>query len=96
MTAGEHHEADVAISASASADELRFETNPASRTRFPGRGEGEYEQTTRRRNVDSPVEARRTYRRVFAATRIASRLIEAEWLRRSRGVSAARGRARRS
>jgi hypothetical protein len=96
MSAGEHHEADVAISASASADELCFETRPASRTRFPGRGKGEFEQTTTRRNIGSPVEAQRRYRRVFAATRISSRLIEAEWLRWSRGVSAARGRARRS
>lgn len=78
MAAGEHRPADVAIVASASADELRFETAPHTRTDFPGSGERDSQQATTKRNIDSPVEAGRTYRRVFAATRISSRLIDAE------------------
>jgi hypothetical protein len=78
MPTGERHAPDVAIIASASADELRFETQPESRTRFPGSGERDSRQSTTKRNIDSPVETRRTYRRVFAATRISSRLVEAQ------------------
>jgi hypothetical protein len=81
MPTGEHHPADVAIIASASADELRFETQPDSRTRFPGSGERDSEQATTRRNLDSPVETRRTYRRVFVATRISSRAVS-RWVER--------------
>jgi hypothetical protein len=76
MPAGEPHAADVAIVACASADELRFETHPSVRTRFPGSGARDSQQATTKRNVDSPVEPRRTYRRVFAATRISSRLTD--------------------
>ena len=39
MPTGEHHAADVAIVASVTADELRFESRPDARTRFPGSGE---------------------------------------------------------
>jgi hypothetical protein len=77
MPTGEHRAADVAISACASADELRFETQPSVRTRFPGSGARDSQQATTKRNIDSPVEPRRTYRRVFAATRISSRLTDA-------------------
>jgi hypothetical protein len=70
------HAADVAIVASATADELRFHAQPEVRTRFPGSGERDSGQTTARMNVDSPVEPWKTYRRVFAATRISSRLLD--------------------
>ena len=77
MPSGEHRPAaDVAIIASARADELRFEAPPRTGTRFPGVGERESEQTTTRRNIDSPVQVKRTYRRVFAATRICSRVVD--------------------
>jgi hypothetical protein len=70
------HAADVAIIASAAADELIFHAQPEVRTRFPGSGERDSGQTTSRRNVDSPVEPGKTYRRVFAVTRISSRLLD--------------------
>jgi hypothetical protein len=76
MPGREDRAPDVAIIASASADELRFETQPDTGTRFPGTGERDSEQATTKRNVDSPVEAGRTYRRVVAETRISSRIIE--------------------
>jgi hypothetical protein len=77
MPGGERHPvADVAIVARASADELRFEARPHTATRFPGIGERDAQQTTTKRNLDSPVQVGRTYRRVFAATWIRSRLIE--------------------
>ena len=72
----EAHAVDVAIVASAAADELVFHAQPEVRTRFPGSGERDSGQTTTRRNVDSPVRPGKTYRRVFAATRISSRLID--------------------
>ena len=78
MPTGEHHAADVAIVASVAADELRFESRPDARTRFPGSGERDSHQATTRRNLDSPVKAKRTYRRVFVSTRISSRLVEAQ------------------
>jgi hypothetical protein len=69
------HVVDVAIVASATADELWFDAQPEGRTRFPGSGERESRQTTRR-NVDSPVQPGKTYRQVFAVTRISSRLLD--------------------
>jgi len=77
MHTGEHHVADVAIVAGVTADELRFESQPDVRTRFPGSGERDSHQTTTRRNLDSPVKAKRTYRQVFVSTRISSRLVDA-------------------
>lgn len=70
------HEADVEIVASAAAEELRLETEPHVTVRFSGTGERDSRQVTRRRNVDSPVQPGQTYRRVFAATRISSRLLD--------------------
>jgi hypothetical protein len=70
------HAVDVAIVARATAKELWFHAQPEVRTRFPGSGDRDSRQTTTRRNVDSPVEPRKTYRRVFAVTRISSRLID--------------------
>ena len=97
MPDDEAYAVDVAIVASAAADELVFHAQPEVRTgatagptppprqappqpevriRFPGSGERDSGQTTSRRNVDSPVEPGKTYRRVFAATRIYSRLLD--------------------
>ena len=70
--------ADVEIAASVSADELCFGSAPDVRTRYPGRGERESGQATTRRNIDTPVQPGRTYRRVFVATRISSRLADPE------------------
>lgn len=67
--------ADVEIAASAAAEELRFNTDPKLTVRFPGTGKRDARQVTKRRNVDSPVQPGKTYRRVFAATRISSRLL---------------------
>ena len=70
--------ADVAIDASVTAKELRFQAQPEVRTRFPGRGQRECRQTTKRKNVDSPVQPGKTYRRVFAMTLICSRLLDGD------------------
>ena len=67
--------ADVEITASAAAEELRFDTEPQLRVRFPGTGKRDSRQVTKRRNVGSPVQPGKTYRRVFAVTRISSRLL---------------------
>jgi hypothetical protein len=75
MSDDDAHAVDVAIVARATADELCFHAEPELRTHFPGRGERDSRQTTRR-NVESPVEPGKTYRRVFAATRISSRLLD--------------------
>lgn len=69
-------DAEVEITASAAAEELRFETEPKVRVRFPGTAKRDSRQATKRRNVDSPVQRGKTYRRVFAATRISSRLLD--------------------
>jgi hypothetical protein len=74
MAGDRSSEPDVEIVASAAADELRFDTEPRVRVRFPGTGERDSQQVTRRQNLDKPVEPGKTYRRVFAATRISSRL----------------------
>ena len=71
-------DADVEIVASAAADELRFATEPKVRVRFPGTGRRDSQQVTRRQNVDTPVQPGKTYRRVFAATRISSRLLDGD------------------
>jgi hypothetical protein len=67
--------ADVEIIACAAARELRFDSEPTATVRFPGRGKRASRQVTKRRNIDSPVQPGKTYRRVFAATRISSRLL---------------------
>jgi hypothetical protein len=71
------HEADVEIVASAAADELRFDTQPEVRVSFPGTGNRDSRQVTRRENIDTPVQPGKTYRRVFVSTRISSRLLDA-------------------
>jgi hypothetical protein len=70
------HEADVEIVASAAADELRFDTRPEVRVSFPGTGNRDSRQVTRRQNIDTPVQPGKTYRRVLVATRISSRLLD--------------------
>jgi hypothetical protein len=69
-------EADVEIVAHAAADELRFDTQPEVRVRFPGTGRRDSRQETRRQNIDTPVQSGKTYRSLFVATRISSRLWE--------------------
>jgi hypothetical protein len=69
-------EADVEIVAGAAARELHFDSEPTVTVRFPGTGERDSRQETKRRNIDSPVQPGKTYRRVFAATRISSRLLD--------------------
>jgi hypothetical protein len=68
-------EPDVEIVASAVAED-RFDTEPKVTVRFPGTGKRDSRQVTNRRNVDSPVQPGKRYRRVFAATRISSRLLD--------------------
>jgi hypothetical protein len=68
-------QADVEIVASAAAAELRFDTEPTVTVRYFGKGKRDSRQVTKRRNVDSPVQPGKTYRRVFVATDISSRLV---------------------
>jgi hypothetical protein len=72
------HEPDVEIVASAAADELRFDTRPEVRVTFPGTGDRDSRQVTRRENIDTPVQPGKTYRRVFVTTRITSRVLDPE------------------
>jgi hypothetical protein len=76
MPSSRASEADVEIVASAAVEELRFDTEPEVTVRFPGTGRRDSRQVTNRRNVDSPVQPGKMYRRVFAATRISSRLLD--------------------
>jgi hypothetical protein len=76
MAADDGREADVEIVASAAADELRFDAEPEVRVRFPGTGKRDSHQATDRQNLDSNVQPGKTYRRVFARTRITSRLLD--------------------
>jgi hypothetical protein len=69
-------EPDVEVVASAAADELRFDTQPGVRVAFPGTGNRDSRQVTQRHNIDTPVQPGKTYRRVFVATRITSRLLD--------------------
>jgi hypothetical protein len=68
-------EADVEIVAHVAADELRFDTQPEVRVRFPGTGSRNSCQETSRQNIDSPVQSGKTYCSVFVATRISNRLL---------------------
>jgi hypothetical protein len=78
MTIDGAPEPDVEIAARAAADELRFETRPEVRVSFPGTGKRDSRQVTRRQNIDTPVKPGRTYRSVFVATRISSRLLDSD------------------
>jgi hypothetical protein len=72
---------DVELAASAWAAELRFRARPDVRVHYPGSGDRESSQRTTRKNMDSPVQLGRTYRRIYATTTIASRLIGPSCLR---------------
>ena len=76
MQPDEDPTADVEIVASAAADELGFHVQPEVRVSFPGTGARESQQITTRRNIDTPVQPGKTYRRVVVATRISSRLLD--------------------
>ena len=84
-------EADIEIVASAAAEELRFDARPDVRVRFPGIGRRDSRQVTRRENIDTPVAPGKTYRRVFVATRISSRLLDGDALPDENPESAASG-----
>ena len=68
--------ADVEIDASAAADELCFHLEPEVRVSFPGTGARDSDQITRRRNIDTPVQPGKRYRRVVVTTQISSRLLD--------------------
>jgi hypothetical protein len=68
--------ADVEIIASAAADKLRFHSEPEVRVSFPGTGERDSRQITSRRNIDTPVQPGKRYRRVVVTTQISSRLVD--------------------
>ena len=72
------HQADIEILASAAADELRFDAEPTVQVTFPGTGRRDSRQVTRRQNTDAPVQPGKTYRGVFVATRISSRLLDGD------------------
>jgi len=69
-------EPDIEIVARVRADELRFDAEPEVEVRFPGSGKRDSRQVTTRKNIDKPVKPGKTYRRVFVATRISSRLLD--------------------
>jgi hypothetical protein len=68
--------ADVEIDATAAAGELCFHAEPEVRVSFPGTGARESHQSTRRRNIDTPVQPGKRYRRVVVTTQISSRLLD--------------------
>jgi hypothetical protein len=70
------HEPDIEVVARVRADKLRFDAEPEVEVRFPGSGKRDSRQVTTRRNIDKPIKPGKTYRRVFVATRISSRLID--------------------
>ena len=78
MTSDGAPEPDVEIAARAAADELQFEMRPEVRVSFPGAGNRDSRQVTRRQNIDTPVKPGRTYRSVFVATRISSRWVDTD------------------
>ena len=75
MEPDEEPKADVEIVASAAADELSFQSEPEVRVTFPGTGKRHSRQITIRRNIDTPVQPGKRYRRVVVTTRISSRLV---------------------
>jgi hypothetical protein len=76
MAADRKRPPDVSIAASASAEELRFETQPEVDVGSVGSGARDSRHSTRRNNIDSPVRPGKVYRRVFAATEVSGRLLE--------------------
>jgi hypothetical protein len=76
MARDDARDADVEIVASAAADELRFDARPQVEVTYPGTRKRDSRQVTRRQNIETPVQPGKTYRRVFVATRISSRLLD--------------------
>ena len=70
------HEPDIEIVARVRAHELRFDAGPEVEIRFPGSGKRDSRQLTTRTNIDKPIRPGKTYRRVFVATRISTRLLD--------------------
>jgi hypothetical protein len=70
------HEPDIEIVARVRADKLRFDARPEVEIRFPGSGKRDSRQVTTRKNIDKPINPGKTYRRVFVATRISTRLLD--------------------
>ena len=70
------NEPDIEIVARVRADELRFDAEPEVEIRFPGSGKRDSRQLTTRKNIDKPIRPGTTYRRVFVATRISTRLCD--------------------
>jgi hypothetical protein len=70
------HEPDIEIVARVRADEVRFDAEPEVEVRFPGSGKRDSRQVTQRKNIDKPIKPGKTYRRVFVATRISTRLLD--------------------
>jgi len=69
-------EPDIEVVARVRADELRFDAEPEVEVRFPGSGRRDSRHITTRKNIDKPIKPGKTYRRVFVATRISSRLVD--------------------
>jgi hypothetical protein len=69
-------EPDIEIVARVRADELRFDAEPEVEIRFPGSGKRDSRQVTTRKNIDKPIRPGKTYRRVFVATRLSTRLLD--------------------
>jgi hypothetical protein len=67
---------DIEIVARVCADELRFDAEPEVEIRFPGSGKRDSRHVTTRKNIDKPIKPGKTYRRVFVATRISTRLLD--------------------
>jgi hypothetical protein len=70
------HGSDIEIVGRVRADELRFDAEPEVEIRFPGNGKRDSRQVTTRKNIDKPIKPGKTYRRVFVATRITTRLLD--------------------
>jgi hypothetical protein len=70
------HEPDIEILTRVRADKLRFDAEPEVEIRFPGSGNRDSRQVTTRKNIDKPITPGKTYRRVFVATRISTRLLD--------------------
>jgi hypothetical protein len=73
---GDPRQPDIEIVARVRADKLRFDAEPEVQVRFPGSGRRDSRQVTQRKNIDKPIKPGKTYRRVFVATRISTRLLD--------------------
>lgn len=73
---GDPRQPDIEIVARVRADELRFDAEPEVQVRFPGSGKRDSRQVTQRKNIDKPIKPGKTYRRVYVATRMSTRLLD--------------------